>query len=206
MEKRLIAISRGLSLFFNPFYLPVVGMILLFWFSYLNLLLPWWYKLFVVAIVYIFTILLPTILIRIYSSYHGWKLFELGQKERRVVPYIISILCYFACQFMLSYYFHIPHFINSILVIALLVQLVCATINVWWKISTHSAAIGAVTGAIVAFSLMFGFYLLWWLCLALVISGLVGTARIILRQHTLPQVLVGYIVGFFLSIIVVIFI
>ncbi len=204
MEKRLIEISRLLSIIFNPFYLPLVGVALLFLCSYLSLL-PWSYKLTVLLLVYLFTILFPTLLIRLYSSYQGWKLFELGMKERRVVPYIITMVCYFACYFIMTY-FHIPHFINLILVIALMVQMVCAFVNVWWKISTHSAAIGAVTGTLVMFSIFFGFYLLWWLCLALVISGLICSSRIILRLHTLPQVMVGYVVGFFLSVVVVVFV
>ncbi len=203
MEKKLAVISRFLSLVFNPFYLPVVGMVILFLFSYLNLL-SWTYKLTVLALVYVFTVLAPTLLIRLYGNYHGWKPFELGQKERRVVPYIISILCYFACYYIMNY-FHIPHFIGSILVIALVIQLVCAFINVWWKVSTHSAAIGGVTGTVVVFSMVFGFYLLWWLCLALVISGLVCSSRLVLRLHTLSQVLAGYFTGFALAVLVVLF-
>ncbi len=204
MEKNLIVAARCLSIMFNPFYLPLMGMILLFLFSYLSLL-PWKYKLTVVVLVYLFTVLFPTLLIRLYSNYHGWKLFELGRKERRVVPYIISMMCYFTCYYIMNY-FHIPRFVSSILVIALTVQLVCAFINVWWKISTHSAAIGAVTGTIVVFSLLFGFYLLWWLCLTLVISGCVCSSRLILRQHNLSQVIAGYFAGFALAVAVIMFI
>ncbi|MCD8306042.1 MAG: phosphatase PAP2 family protein [Prevotella sp.] len=204
MEKKLVAASRILSMVFNPLYLPVVGMIVLFFFSYLNML-PWTYKLTVLALVALFTLLLPTLLIRWYTNYHGRKLFSLGQKERRAVPYIISILCYFSCCFIMAY-FHIPHFISTILVAALAVQVVCAFVNAWWKVSTHSAAIGAVTGAIVVFSVVFGFYLLWWLCLALIVSGLVCSSRLVLRVHTLSQVVGGYFIGFALAVLVVLYI
>ncbi len=202
MEKRLIAGARILSLIFNPFYLPLVGMIFLFWFSYLSML-TWKYKLTVVLLVYICTILLPTLIIRLYRNYHGWKLFELGQKERRMVPYIISILCYFTCYYVMNF-LHIPYFISLILVIALSVQVLCAFINSWWKISTHSAAIGAVTGTVVMFSLIFGFYLLWWLSLVLVVSGLVCSSRLVLRQHTLSQVMIGYLTGLVIAVLVII--
>ncbi len=204
MEKKLIAASRILSLIFSPFYLPVTGMIVLFLFSYLNLL-PWAYKLTVLALVTVFTLLLPTLLIRWYTNYRGWKPFQLGRKERRAVPYIISILCYFACCFIMAY-FHIPHFISTILVAALAVQLVCAFVNAWWKVSMHSAAIGAVTGSVVVFSVVFGFYLLWWLCLALVVSGLVCSSRLVLRVHTLSQVVAGYLIGFAIAILVVLYV
>lgn len=204
MEKKLIIAARILSITFNPFYLSLVGLIFLFWFSYLNML-PTAYKLTVLFIVYLFTILFPTLLIRLYRNYHGWKLFELGQKERRMIPYIISILSYFVCCYVLDYY-HVTHIITSILVAALMIQIICATINVWWKISTHSAAIGGVTGGVIVFSFAFGFYLLWWLSLCLIISGLVGSSRLILRQHTLSQVLIGYIVGMIITATTILFI
>ncbi len=203
MEKKLILSARALSIIFNPFYLPLLGIILLFLFSYLNAL-PWDYKLTVVGIVYLFTVLLPNLTIRLYRSYNGWKLFELGQKERRMVPYITTIVCYFACYYTMNYY-RIPYFISSILVVALNVQLICAFINSWWKISTHSAGIGALTGTLIIFSFALNFYLLWWLCLALIISGLVGSSRIILRLHTLSEVLVGYGLGFVISILTILF-
>ncbi len=204
MEKKLIIAARALSLIFNPFYLPLVGLVLLFWFTYLDLL-PLSYKLTVVALVYLFTILFPTLLIHFYRNYHGWKLFQLGKRERRMVPYIISIVSYFTCCYIMNF-IRIPHFISTLLVIAILLQTVCAFINVWWKISTHTAGIGAVTGTLVIFSEIFGFYLLWWLCLALVISGLVGTSRMILRQHSLSQVIVGYALGIVISIFTILYI
>lgn len=204
MEKKLIIAARALSLILNPFYLPLIGLILLFWFTYLNLL-PLTYKLTVLTLVYLFTVLFPTLIIRSYRNYHGWKLFELGQRERRMVPYIISIVSYFTCYYIMNF-FRIPHFISTLLVIALAIQVLCAFINVWWKISTHSAAIGAVTGTLIVFSEIFGFYLLWWLCLAIIISGLVGSSRMILRQHNLSQVLVGYAIGFAISILIIIYI
>lgn len=203
-EKNLIIGARTLSIVFNPFYLPLVGLILLFWCSYLSLY-PLMYKISVICLVYLFTILIPTYLIRLHNTYHGKKLFELGPRERRMVPYLISIVCYFVCYYLMDY-FHIPHFISSILVGALVIQIICAIINIWWKISTHSAGVGAVTGALVIFSLLFGFYLLWWLSLTLIVSGMVGSSRLILRQHTLAQVVVGYLVGLFVTMFVIFFI
>ena len=68
-------------------------------------------------------------------------------------------------------------------------------INVWWKISTHTAAIGGVTGALQAYALLIGFNPTWWLCLVITIAGMVGTSRMLLRQHTLWQVSAGFLLG-----------
>ena len=162
-----------MSLVFTPFYLPIVGLIALFTFSYLSIM-PWQYKLSVVFMVYLFTILFPTLLIHVYRRYQGWTPLEMGKKERLL---------------------RIPQFMANILVAALMIQIVCAVINVWWKISTHTAAIGGFAGALVAFSILFAFNPIWWFCLVILIAGLVGSSRMILRQHTLTQVVVGFLVG-----------
>lgn len=103
-----------MSMVFTPFYLPLVGLAALFIFSYMSLM-PWQYKLTVLLMVYVFTILFPTLLIHAYRNYQGWSRLQLGMKERRLVPYVIAIICYFACYFVMVY-LHIPQFMANILV------------------------------------------------------------------------------------------
>ena len=197
-EKTIILTARVLSLVFTPFYLPIVGLVALFTLSYLSQM-PWPYKLQVLILVYTFTVLLPTVLIHLYRRYQGWTLIQLGNKERRMVPYVISILCYFACVHCMDY-LHIPHFMSNIVTAALFIQIVCALINVWWKISAHMAAIGGVAGALFVFAEFFAFNPVWWLCLVFVLAGILGTSRMILRQHTLAQVVAGFFVGIVCSV------
>lgn len=199
--KNLIMAARVMSAVFAPFYLPIVGLMALFTFSYLSLL-PAVYKALVLAIVWFFTIMLPTLLIRLYRHFQGWTSRELGSKERRMVPYVISITCYFTCMYVMER-LHIPHFMSSILTVALCIQIVCALINAWWKISTHTAAIGGVGGALFAFAEIFGFNPVWWFCVVFILAGLLGTSRMILRQHSLGQVVGGFWVGFVCSALVI---
>ena len=188
-------LARTVSLVFTPFYLPLVGMAALFFLSYINYIFPWSYKLLVLSIVYIFTILLPSLSIRYYRKFLGWTRADVGKKERRMVPYIISIVCYFMCYHLMNL-LRIPHFMSSILLASLAIQVTCAIINVGWKISTHSAAIGGVAGALIAFSFKFHFNPVWWLCLVILLAGIVGTSRMILRQHSLAQVVMGFLMGY----------
>jgi membrane-associated phospholipid phosphatase len=194
----IILTARVVSVIFTPFYLPIVGLIALFTLSYLSQM-PWRFKLQLLTLVYLFTILLPTLLIHLYRRYQGWTLIQLGNKERRMVPYVISILCYFACVYLMDY-LHVPHFMSNIVSVALFIQIVCALINVWWKISTHTAAIGGVAGALFIFGELFTFNPVWWLCLVFVLAGILGSSRMILRQHSLAQVVVGFFVGIVCSI------
>ena len=192
-EKNIILAARVVSMLFTPLYLSTLGMIALFVFSYFSLF-ALSFKISVILVVYLFTILLPSLLIRTYRKYHGWTPIQLGARERRMVPYVISICCYLLCLYIMNV-FRIPHFMCGILIAALVVQLSCSFVNIWWKISTHSAGIGGVTGALLAFSLRFNFNPVWWLCLVILLAGAVGTSRIILRQHTVAQVIYGYLLG-----------
>lgn len=203
-HRNLIIAARVISLVFTPFYLPVVGLTALFVFSYLSLL-PFRYKAAVVGLAYLFTVLAPTLLIHAYRRYNGWTPVELGRKERRMVPYVISIACYFACVYLMER-MHIPRFMGGILIAALLIQITCAVINAWWKISTHTAAIGGVAGALFAFADIFGFNPVGWLCGVFMLAGLLGTSRMILRQHMLAQVVAGFWVGFACAVVGILFV
>ena len=192
-QKEIIFTAKVLSVVFTPFYLPILGLLILFIFSYLSLL-PLTYKLFLLLMFYLFTVFLPTALIRFYRRYQGWTLIELGSRERRAIPYVISIFSYLLCYYIMAAT-HVPHFMGSILIAALVIQVACAIINLFIKISTHTAAIGGVTGALLAFSVIFSFNPVWWLCIVLLLAGMVGTSRMILRQHSLRQVVLGYLAG-----------
>lgn len=200
-EKNIILTARIMSVIFTPFYLPLVGLVALFMFSYMALL-PMAYKLPMLLTVYLFTILMPSLLIHLYRKLQGWTSKELGRKERRIVPYIISILCYFGCFFLMEYH-NTPRVISIILVAALVIQMACAFINVWWKVSTHTAAIGGVAGGVITYSVVFSFNPIWWLSFVILLAGMVGSARMILRQHSLAQVVTGFFVGLICALFVI---
>ena len=202
-EKGIILTARLISMAFTPFYLPTVGLVALFMFSYMSQM-PWSYKFQLLTMVYLLTVVVPTVLIHFYRHHQGWSLIDLGQKERRAVPYVISILCYFLCIYLMEF-LHIPHFMMTIVTAALFIQITCAMINVWWKISTHTAAIGGVAGALFVFAELFAFNPVWWLSLTFILAGVLGTSRMILRQHSLAQVVAGFFVGLFCAIIGILF-
>ena len=179
-----------MSMIFTPFYLPLVGLIALFIFSYManchcctNSPYSYWCT---------FHHSLPTLLIHLYRRYQGWSLIEMGAKERRMVPYLISILCYFGCYYLMNV-FHIPSFMARILVAALVIQVLCALINVWWKISTHGShrwSGGGARGILVPLR----FNPVWWLSFVPDHPRNGGHRRMILRQHSLWQVVCGFLV------------
>ena len=83
----------------------------------------------------------------------------------------------------------------GIVVGALFIQGVCLLLNLRWKVSMHAAGAGGIIGALVAYSVVFAFNPVPWLCGTVLLDGMVMTSRMILRQHTLWQVWMGTLVG-----------
>lgn len=197
-NRYLILTAQVISLVLSPFYLPVVAFIMLLFFSYLSYT-SWQYNLQIIGMVYLFTVLLPRLAIYAYRKINGWTRHELGKRERRIVPYILSISSYTALLYMMNH-MRMPRFTMGIVAGALAIQIVCALVNPWLKVSTHAAASGGVIGAIMAFSLIFNFDPTYPLCLGVFVAGLVCTARMILRQHTLTDLGVGLLIGLFCAL------
>lgn len=196
--------AQVVSLVFSPFYLPVVAFVVLFFFSYLNYM-PWTFNLAILLMVYTLTVLLPRLGIFAYRKLNGWSRFQLGHRRRRYVPYVLSISCYAALLYLMSS-LRMPRFTLAIVAGALAVQVACAIVNSWVKVSTHAAASGGVIGALAAFSVLLNFDPTGWLCLSILLSGMVCSARLILRQHTLTEVglgvLIGILCGFFCILLI----
>lgn len=189
----MIVLARILSTVFRPIYYPTVGIIILLTTTYL-VLLPWSFRLTILALVYLFTVAIPTGATYVWRRIRKWKRHELRHQHKRWAPYIIYFVCYILCiQVMTA--LRLPRFMVSAIAASALIQAACILINTKWKISTHAAGSGGVIGALMAYSLIFPFNPVWWLCLAILVSGLVMTSRMLLRQHTLWQVLGGTAVG-----------
>ncbi|MBP3823883.1 MAG: hypothetical protein J6I36_10830 [Bacteroidaceae bacterium] len=199
MNKALLWGARALSSIFRPQYFPLVGFLALFLFTYLSLL-PLSFKALIMIIVLMGTLLLPRLTIRIWRQTNGLKLHHLRLREHRSFPYLVFLLFYaFTLHFLAR--FHLPFYMGGILVSSLMIQAACLLINIWWKISVHSAGAGGIIGALIAFSLLFNFNPVWWLSLCIIIAGLVGSSRMLLRQHTLWQVLAGTFLGIILGFV-----
>lgn len=189
----LLAAARALSGFFRPQYFPVAGFVVLFQCTYLALL-PLAFKALVLLLIVLGTLFLPRLTIRFWRHMNGFSLLHLRRQRHRYFPYLVHIL-YYAFTLHILHRFHLPAYMSGILVASLLIQVTCAFVNLRWKISMHCAAAGGVVGALVAYSFLFAFDPTTWLCLAILLCGLVGSSRMLLRQHTLGQVLAGTLLG-----------
>ena len=185
-EKTLIRVARMVSAIFTPFSIPFLAFLILFLFSYLSIM-PIQYKLIVLGIVYCFTIMIPVLAIFIFKKINGFSAQELGERKKRYVPFFLTITSYVFCLLMMNR-LNIPWYMSGIILAALIMMVICIVVNLKWKLSEHMAGAGAVIGGLVAFSALFGYNPVWWLCLFILVAGVLGTARITLGHHTLGEV------------------
>lgn len=197
-------ITNMLSTLFNPFLVPSFAFILLFTFTYLNIM-PIQYVAFVVSIVIAFTLITPCFFILLYKWINKWPLREISERKKRFIPYLLTLMSYATCLILMDK-LHFPTYFSGIIVAALMCLSCCTLLNFRWRISIHLAGCGMFTGGLIAYSFLFQFNPIGWLCGFILLSGIQGTARISYHQHTLLEVILGFVVGMFCGVIGILFI
>lgn len=193
-NRYIVLLAQIISALFTPFYMPTVAFVVIIMFSYLSKL-DFTEKVYMVTMIYLFTVLFPRVIIYFYRTRNGWSRGQMSKRKRRYAPYIISIVCYSTLLAVMNA-LQLPSFTIPVVAAALLIQCVCAILNNWIKVSTHAAASGGVIGMLFAFSIIFSFNAIWWLVVCIFLCGCVCSARMVLRQHTYKELLVGVFVGF----------
>ncbi len=191
--------ARICSTVFHPLIIPVISFFISLYFSYLCMLGDE-YILTHTLFVAFFTILLPVTGVLILYKMKRITSVGLVNREERTLPYIIFFFCYVACAVYL--------WINNLRGIQFgffmggIMALICnLIINRRWKISVHMTSIGGFTGLVFVMSylqyIMYTEYMPYLQVGAVLASGALGTSRILLRRHTLGQVVCGFFNGFF---------
>ena len=199
-DKTMLRVARVTSIVFTPFSIPFLAFLVLFLFSYLRIM-PILYKGIVLGIVYCFTILTPTITIFLFRKINGFARQELSERKKRYVPILLTIISYVFCLLMMRK-LNIPWYMTGIIFVSLVISIICILVNLKWKLSEHMAGMGGIIGGLVSFSALFSYNPVVWLCLFILIAGLLGSARIVLGHHTLGEVLSGFVVGLVCSFLI----
>ena len=202
--KYLIKFAQIYSAVFSPFYATMWAFIWLFLFSYLRTW-PWFYKAYILIIVIAFTILLPRVAIEVLRRINRWTHWQLSTRVNRNIPYFFTVASYVACM-LIFMQLNTASFMQGMVLATLATGMVCALVNTKWKVSAHMAGMGGLVGVVIAFSYLFYFNPIPPMCLMLVLAGVMGTCRMILCQHSLSQVVVGFFIGFVCSLIFILFV
>jgi hypothetical protein len=191
-------LSSIISILFHPVVMPLAGVfILLNWGGWLNMIPPEG-KRYILLVVAVTTLLLPLAMMPLLMRFKIISDYRLSEISERRVPLLIMALLYMAGAYILQKA-DAPVILSLFLNGSSMVVLTVAIINWRWKISTHLAGIGGVTGMVLAISLRWMLNEQLILAILFLMAGLAGYARLRNDEHTPGQVYTGYLVGFVIN-------
>jgi membrane-associated phospholipid phosphatase len=202
-NKILPGFARVTSIVFHPLLIPTLGFLLLFNSGFYFSLMPWSVKKFILLIVFLSTCVLPALSIGLLALSPRFDV-NMEKSTDRVLPLILSSIYYYLGYLVLQRLPVYPIY-NFFMLASILVQIVLLIVTLRWKISAHSAAIGGLLGGIMALSIRLGENPVLILIALILTAGLVGTARLILEKHTNLQVYSGFLLGFLVMALIVMF-
>lgn len=185
--------SRFISIFFHPINFPIIGTLLYFLFIPRFIFKVQEHTILIVII--IGTYIFPLLLLFLMKQFKMIESYHMETVEERKFPLIMFISIAFiianwlfkATTVDLLALFYTGYGIGLILAYLLLF------LN--HKISLHAAAIGGLLGFTLFFSYTYQINLMVFLGLFFILGGVIGTARIKLKAHTLKEVLLGFSLG-----------
>lgn len=194
-------LAKCISYLFHPLLMPTYGFILFFATrNYISTFVPFKVKVIIITITFFFTFVLPAI-----NAFVLWKLgriksLEMETQKERLIPYGSAVLYYIALLY-LFYNTNFLDFFKMVVLGAACCIVLTLLINTKWKISAHTVGIGGVAGVILGVIYRFQIDLEFIFFITILIAGLVGYARLRLNAHTPSQVYTGFLMGFFVQLI-----
>lgn len=195
-------LANIISYLFHPLLITTYGCIIIF-FGITNSMFfvftPLKLKFAIVATVFAFTFLMPLLNLLILVKLNYVSSYMAENRKERTFPYLATALCYFGL-FYLIYEFPIWPTVKLFVLVGAIGILLTAIINLWWQISAHMVAIGGMLGVVIALCVFMQIPLLEFISLIILISGLIGFARLYLKAHTSSQVYAGFFIGIVVSL------
>jgi hypothetical protein len=120
----------------------------------------------------------------------------LKTQKDRIIPYIICMIFYFS----IWYFFKINHEGKDLVSMTMAIfnaSIFGFLVNIFSKVSMHAIAMGVMSTfvALLAFNESISFSL--YLSIAILISGVVCTSRLIVSDHSPRQIYYGFLIGIF---------
>ena len=187
-------ISRAISYLLHPLLMPTLGLLVLFYSGTYLSYLPAQMKRWILVFTFISTYLIP--LGSVYFMYYQGivKSLHLRSREERLPPLVISLVMYVFCYYLIRR-MNLPDPYNAFLMGAVISIAVSLLVSTRYKLSIHMVGTGGLLALIgyIAFSMRVN--LLFYLVVAALIAGIVGTARLVLKAHTPAEIYTGFFTG-----------
>ena len=198
-------LATFISYILHPLLMPTYGFAIIFFTkNYISTFTPPKVKLIIIGVTFLFTFILPTINALILLRMGRIRTLEMETSKERTLPYGSAVLYYFAL-FYLFYKAEFPSVFKILILGASISILLTLLINYKWKISAHAIGIGGIAGAALGIIYRLQLDMQFVLMTVLLFSGIVGYARLKLNSHTPAQVYTGFLLGFSVELLLMLF-
>lgn len=195
------AIATVFSYILHPvFMLTWLTSFFLFTANYFSYFMSPAKKIFLLAAVFIFSVILPLLNTFLLKKLGYIKDVYMNSSSERFMPYVSSLVLHAG----LLYIIHdlaVPVFFKYLIVSSVSVIFALMVINFFTKISAHTTSAGGLLGAICFYEFISYQPVLLPVCICLVVCGISGFARLYLQAHSEKQVYAGFATGFFASLV-----
>jgi hypothetical protein len=186
-------LSKLISIILHPIFMPLVALHLTLD-SLHSIALTSQDLNYIYGIVICFTIILPLLSIFFLIKKGMVDSLEMSNHKERSLPLFITVLWMSLGFYMLRNILGYAPILKAEIIGAILIVLFAAIISKFWKISLHLLAIGGVVGIFIALQLIEG-GVMYLLLFFILLSGILGIARIAQKAHNHTQVYVGFLLG-----------
>lgn len=189
-----VKLAKIISIIFHPILLPTLGFLLLFISGFYNSMLTTEAKRYIILVIFFSTATLPMLSIAVLAFNPNFN-FLMPTSSDRIVPLLFTSVFYYIGFVLLGQIHFLPVF-KLFMIASVLLIIMLLLVSFKWKISIHMAAIGAVTAMFFALSFRAGVNPTSAIVILILISGILGTAHLLLNKGNILQLAAGYILGF----------
>ncbi len=202
MEER---IARIISYVFHPLLIPSCFIAVLMSLNvFFALMIPVDARWKIILLVLITSAIFPMIVLYGMYRLRLIKSLAMETKEERLYPYLATSIFLFLTTYMI-WQINISPVYYYVMLGASILAVITMLINIYWKISAHTVSIGGVLGILIALQSVLLLDLLWLIAITILISGLVGFARLRVGSHTQAQIYTGYAIGFLTTFLLILY-
>ena len=187
-------IAQTISYILHPMLMPLYILFFIFNNNTLFAYIPWGVKLYCYLVTVFALLIMPVISLPLFKHFRLIRSYELNDKQERVYPILVAVAFAFLGFWLLGRIGY-TNIVRQLYLVLIILLSTFSVITFRWKISMHMTAIGALCGFVFILGMKYLGDVINLLPLLILVSGLVASARLYLKQHTPAQVYVGYIYG-----------
>jgi hypothetical protein len=184
-----------LSVMFHPLVMPLAAMGLMIGTDpVVSLVLTLKMKGMILSLVFITTILVPLLLIYVVYRFGVIRSFYMRTREERAIPLLVIAVFYYLTYYLLKG-LHLPQTFHMYMLGATLMIILLILFNFFRKVSLHMAGLGALTGLMTGIAFQYERNTSWVILACIILSGVVGSARLKLDAHQPSDLYLGWLAG-----------